>query len=109
MKVRDADCRAVGISVRGREIQSREDHGVGGAAQLAFEFQRDALLRDVEREGFARDGGGNQGDGNRLQDGGREMKVGLCCFDFAGGEEGVGAGLGERGHESITYAVGRNR
>lgn len=54
MKVRDADRRAVGVSVRGRKIQSCEDDGVGGAAQLAFEFQHDALLRDVKRKGFAR-------------------------------------------------------
>ena len=64
--MRDADRRAVEISVKGREIQSREDDGVGGAAQLAFEFQHDALLRDVERKGFARDAGGDQGDGDGL-------------------------------------------
>ena len=68
MKVRDTDRRAVGISVRGRKIQSREDDGVGGTAQLAFEFQHDALLRDVERKRFARDGGGDQGDGDGLYD-----------------------------------------
>lgn len=54
--------------MRGRKIQSREDDGVGGAAQLAFEFQHDALLRDVERKRFARDGGGDQGDGDGLYD-----------------------------------------
>lgn len=102
MKVRDADRCAVGVSVRGGEIQSREDPGVGGAAQLAFEFQHDALLRDVEREGFARDGGGDQGDGDRLQDGGREVKVGLRRFDLAGGEVGVGAGVGEDGYEILV-------
>lgn len=76
--------------MRGGEIQSREDPGVGGAAQLAFEFQHDALLRDVEREGFARDGGGDQGDGDGLQDRRSEVEVGLRCFDVAGGEdEGV--------------------
>ena len=68
VKVRDAYGGAVGISVVGREIQSREDDGVGSAAQLAFEFQHDALLRDVERKRFARDGGGDQGDGDGLQD-----------------------------------------
>ena len=68
VKVWDADRRAVGISVRGREIQARKDHGVGGAAQLAFELQHDALLRDVERKRFARDGGSDQGDGDGLYD-----------------------------------------
>lgn len=68
VKVRDADRRAVGISVRGRKIQSREDDGVSGATQLAFEFQHDALLCDVERKRFARDGGGDQGDGDGLYD-----------------------------------------
>lgn len=94
MEVRDTDRRAVGISVRGREIQARKDDGVVGAAQLAFELQHDALLCDVERKRFARDGGGDQGDGDGLQDCGREVEVGLGRFDFAGGEEGVGAGLG---------------
>lgn len=101
VKMRDTDRRAVGISVRGREIQSREDHGVGGAAQLAFEFQHDALLRDVEREGFTRNGGGDQGDGDRLQDCGCEVEVGFGRFDFAGGEEGVGAGLGKVEHSTL--------
>lgn len=68
MKVRDTDRRAVGISVRGGEIQARKDDGVGGAAQLAFELQHDALLRDVQRKRFARDGGGDQGDGDGLYD-----------------------------------------
>lgn len=98
--MRDADRRAVGISVRGREIQPREDDGVGGAAQLAFEFQHDALLRDVERKRFARYGGGDQGDRDGLQDCGREVKVGLGRFDFTGGKEGIGAGLGESGHKA---------
>lgn len=90
VKVWDADRRAVGVSVWGREIQPREDCGVGGAAQLAFELQHDALLRDVEREGFARDGGGDQWDGDGLQERRSEVEVGLRCFDFAGGEdEGV--------------------
>lgn len=85
--MRDADRRAVGISVRGGEIQPCEDDGVGGATQLAFEFQHDALLCDVERKRFARDGGGDQGDGDRLQDCGCEVEVGLRCFDFAGDEK----------------------
>ena len=91
--------------MRGREIQSREDDGVGGAAQLAFEFQHNALLRDVERKRFARDGGGDQRDGDGLQNCGREVKVGLRRFDFAGGEEGVGAGLGENGHRTCLLDV----
>lgn len=70
---------------------------MGGVAQLAFEFQYDVLLRDVERKSFARDSRGAQGDGDRLQDGGREVKVGLHRFDLAGGEVGVGAGLGRMG------------
>lgn len=72
---------------------------MSGVAQLAFELQHDALLRDVERKRFARDGGGDQGDGDGLQDCGREVEVGLGRFDFAGGEEGVGAGLGEACHK----------
>lgn len=76
--------------MRGRKIQSREDDGVGGVAQLAFELQHDALLRDVERKRFARDDGGDQWDGDGLQDRRSEVEVGLRCFDVAGGEdEGV--------------------
>ena len=57
---------------------------MGGAAQLAFEFQHNALLRDVEREGFARNGRGDQGGGDGVQDGGREVEGGFGRFDFAG-------------------------
>lgn len=38
VKVRDAHGGAVGISVRRGKIQACEDDGLGGAAQLAFEF-----------------------------------------------------------------------
>ena len=96
VKVQDAHSGIVGISVRGRcKIQAREDHGVGGVAQLAFEFQHDVLLRDVERKSFARDSRGAQGDGDGLLDCGREVEVGLGCFDFAGGEVTIGFELAE--------------
>lgn len=98
MKVRDAYGGAVGISVWGGEIQAREDDGFSGAAQLAFEFQDDAFLCDVEREGDAGDVGGNQRDGGGLRDDGREVAVGCGRFDFAGGEVGVGFYLREFGH-----------
>ncbi len=94
VKVRYADRRAVGISVGGREIQAREDDGFGVAAQLAFEFEHNALLSDVEREGDAGDVGGDQRDGDGLRDDGREGAVCCCRFDFTGGEVGVGAGVG---------------
>ena len=96
MKLRDAHSGTVGISVRGRcKIQARDDHGVGGVAQLAFEFQYDVLLRDVERKSFARDSRGAQGDGDGLLDCGREVEVCLGCFDFAGGEVTIGFELAE--------------
>lgn len=101
VKVRDADRHAVGVSVRGGKIQSRENHGVGGAAQLALEFEHNALLRDVKREGFACNGGSDQGDGDRLQDGGCEVEGGFGRFDFAGAEVGVGAGLSENWHSRL--------
>lgn len=74
---------------------------MSGAAQLAFEFEHNALLRDVEREGDAGDVGGDQRDGDRLRDDGREAVVSCGRFDFAGGEVGVGAGLREVGHKSV--------
>lgn len=100
MKVRDAHGGAVGISVRGGKPQTREDDGLGGAAQLAFQFQDDALLRDVEREGDAGDAGGDQRDGDGVWNDGCEAAVGCGRFDFSGCEVGVGAGLGEKGHKS---------
>ena len=98
VKVRDAYGGAVWISVWGGEIQAREDDGFSGAAQLAFEFQDDAFLCDVEREGDAGDVGGDQRDGDGLRDDGREAAVGCGRFDFAGGEVGVGFFLREFGH-----------
>lgn len=89
--MRDAHGGAIGSSVREGELQAREDDGFGGAAQLAFQFQDDALLRDVEREGDAGDVGGDQ-------------REGICCrrFDCVGGE--VACCLGKCGEKS-----GRNR
>ena len=87
VKVRDAYGGAVGISVRGGKIQAREDDGFGGAAQLAFEFEHNALLRDVEREGDAGAVGGDQRDGIRCSG-----------FDCVGGE--VVCCLGECGERS---------
>ena len=101
VKVRDAYGGAVGISVRGGKVKAREDDSLGGAAQLAFEFQDDAFLCDVEREGDAGNVGGEQRDGDGLRDDGREAAVRCGRFDFAGGEVGVGAGLGEVGHKSV--------
>ena len=77
VKVRDAHGGAVGIAVRGSRIQAREDDGFGGAAQLAFEFEHNAFLRDVEREGDAGDVGGDQRDGDGLRDDGCEAAVAL--------------------------------
>ena len=105
MKVRDAHGGAVGIPVRGSEVQAREDDGLGGAAQLAFEFEHNAFLRDVEREGDAGDVGGDQWDGDGLRDDGREAAVGCGRFDLASGEVGVGAGLGEKRHRT-PLAIG---
>lgn len=87
VKVRDAYGGAVGISVMGGKIQACEDDGFGGAAQLAFEFEHNALLRDVEREGDAGAVGGDQRDGIRCS-----------RFDCVGGE--VVCCLGECGERS---------
>ena len=107
VKVRDAHGGAVGISVRGGEIQARKDDGFGGAAQLAFEFEHNAFLRDVKREDDAGDVGGDQRNGDGFWDDGREAAVGCGRFDLAGGEVGVGAGLGKGRHELSTSAVKR--